>query len=116
MMATGTGWSPGPAAWKDDLTPMAAGEWISVSAQNELVEREVAVERRELAGNTVAETAELAAEIDARIEQAWAGHPNRKFIESGDDFIGKAQKAMEAIKAALPPCCREHKIKEFEKT
>jgi VIT1/CCC1 family predicted Fe2+/Mn2+ transporter len=40
---------------------MAAGEWISVSAQNELVEREVAVERRELAGNAVAETAELAA-------------------------------------------------------
>ena len=40
---------------------MAAGEWISVSAQNELVEREVAVERRELARNTVAETAELAA-------------------------------------------------------
>ena len=40
---------------------MAAGEWISVSAQNELVEREVAVERRELAGNSTAETAELAA-------------------------------------------------------
>lgn len=39
---------------------MAAGEWISVSAQNELVEREVAVERRELARNAVAETAELA--------------------------------------------------------
>jgi VIT1/CCC1 family predicted Fe2+/Mn2+ transporter len=39
---------------------MAAGEWISVSAQNELVEREVAVERRELARNTDAETAELA--------------------------------------------------------
>ena len=40
---------------------MAAGEWISVSAQNELVEREVAVERRELAHNSAAETAELAA-------------------------------------------------------
>ncbi|MEO1059014.1 MAG: VIT1/CCC1 transporter family protein [Actinomycetota bacterium] len=40
---------------------MAAGEWISVSAQNELVEREVAVERRELAHNTEAETEELAA-------------------------------------------------------
>lgn len=40
---------------------MAAGEWISVSAQNELVQREVAVERRELANNTVAETDELAA-------------------------------------------------------
>jgi VIT1/CCC1 family predicted Fe2+/Mn2+ transporter len=36
-------------------------EWISVSAQNELVQREVAVERRELARNTVAETDELAA-------------------------------------------------------
>ena len=27
MMATRTGWSPGPAAWKDDLTPMSAAEW-----------------------------------------------------------------------------------------
>ena len=40
---------------------MAAGEWISISAQNELVEREVAVERREPAGNAEAETDELAA-------------------------------------------------------
>lgn len=39
---------------------MAAGEWISITAQNELVEREVALERRELIGNTAAETAELA--------------------------------------------------------
>ena len=39
---------------------MAAGEWISISAQNELVQREVAVERRELARNADAETAELA--------------------------------------------------------
>jgi vacuolar iron transporter family protein len=39
---------------------MAAGEWISISAQNELVEREVAVERRELVHNKAAETAELA--------------------------------------------------------
>jgi len=40
---------------------MAAGEWISVSAQNELIQREVAVERRELTSNAVAETEELAA-------------------------------------------------------
>jgi len=40
---------------------MAAGEWVSISAQNELIERELAVERRELRHNTVAETAELAA-------------------------------------------------------
>ena len=39
---------------------MAAGEWISVSAQNELVTRELEIERRELRVNTAAETHELA--------------------------------------------------------
>jgi VIT1/CCC1 family predicted Fe2+/Mn2+ transporter len=39
---------------------MAAGEWISVSAQNELIARELEIERRELIHNTTAETAELA--------------------------------------------------------
>lgn len=39
---------------------MAAGEWVSISAQNELIERELAVERRELAHNPAAETEELA--------------------------------------------------------
>lgn len=39
---------------------MAAGEWVSVSAQNDLIRRELAVERRELVHNTTAETVELA--------------------------------------------------------
>lgn len=26
-MATRTGWTPGPAAWRDDLAPMAAADW-----------------------------------------------------------------------------------------
>lgn len=40
---------------------MAAGEWISVSAQNELVHRELEIERRELSKNPEKETLELAA-------------------------------------------------------
>ena len=44
---------------------MAAGEWISISAQNELIEREVSVERRSIAGNVSAETAELTAMYEA---------------------------------------------------
>lgn len=40
---------------------MAAGEWISVSAQNELVQREMEIERRELHRNPEKETLELAA-------------------------------------------------------
>jgi vacuolar iron transporter family protein len=39
---------------------MAAGEYVSVSAQNELIERELAVERREIDRNPHVETAELA--------------------------------------------------------
>ena len=40
---------------------MAAGEWISVSSQNDLSERELAIARRELRHNTEHETEELAA-------------------------------------------------------
>ncbi|MCU1358739.1 MAG: hypothetical protein JWN99_28 [Ilumatobacteraceae bacterium] len=39
---------------------MGAGEWISISAQNELVLREVDVERRELKANAASERDELA--------------------------------------------------------
>jgi VIT1/CCC1 family predicted Fe2+/Mn2+ transporter len=40
---------------------MAAGEWVSVTSQNDLIERELDVERRELRLNPESETAELAA-------------------------------------------------------
>ena len=40
---------------------MAAGEWVSISSQNDLIEREIAIERRELVHNTQHETDELAA-------------------------------------------------------
>jgi VIT1/CCC1 family predicted Fe2+/Mn2+ transporter len=45
---------------------MAAGEWVSVSAQNELITREIEVERRELARNPEAETAELTRLYESR--------------------------------------------------
>jgi VIT1/CCC1 family predicted Fe2+/Mn2+ transporter len=44
---------------------MAAGEWISVSAQNDLIERELEIERRELTHNPAAETEELAGMYEA---------------------------------------------------
>lgn len=40
---------------------MAAGEWVNVRAQNELIERELEIERRSLAETPEAETRELAA-------------------------------------------------------
>ncbi len=40
---------------------MAAGEWVSITSQNDLIERELAIERRELVHNVEHETEELAA-------------------------------------------------------
>ena len=52
---------------------MAAGEWVSVTSQNDLTRRELDVERRELEHNAEAETAELAATFEAQgIEPARA--------------------------------------------
>ena len=39
---------------------MAAGEWVSITSQNDLVRREIALELRELKRNASAETSELA--------------------------------------------------------
>jgi len=44
---------------------MAAGEWVSITSQNDLIERELAIERRELEHNHEHETAELAAIYEA---------------------------------------------------
>jgi VIT1/CCC1 family predicted Fe2+/Mn2+ transporter len=50
---------------------MAAGEYVSMSAQKELLERELAVERRELERHPESETRELAATFERRgLEQA----------------------------------------------
>ncbi|MCX6535846.1 MAG: VIT1/CCC1 transporter family protein, partial [Actinobacteria bacterium] len=51
----------GIAAAVAGAASMAAGEWVSISAQNELVEREMALELRELKMHPEAETSELAA-------------------------------------------------------
>jgi VIT1/CCC1 family predicted Fe2+/Mn2+ transporter len=45
---------------------MAAGEWVSVKAQNELIERELEIERRSLSERPEAETNELAAIYENR--------------------------------------------------
>ena len=83
---------------------MAAGEWISVSAQNELVEREVAVERRELARNTVAETAELAAmyEVARHLTRHRTSGRRRRDGVTGDRTAG-AHPRGDRRRPARPP-------------
>ena len=52
------------------------------------------------------ESAVEAAVIDARIEQAWQGHPRRFVIESERDFLSKALHVLDIVRAVVPPCCR----------
>jgi VIT1/CCC1 family predicted Fe2+/Mn2+ transporter len=58
---------------------MAAGEWVSVTSQNDLIERELRIERRELEHNAVHETEELAA-----IYESHGIHPERAAAAAAD--------------------------------
>jgi VIT1/CCC1 family predicted Fe2+/Mn2+ transporter len=89
---------------------MAAGEWISLSAQNELVVRELDVERRELVVNKDAEQSELAqmyeshgmqattarqaaADVMRDTETALSVHAREEFGIDPDDLPSPAQAA-----------------------
>ncbi len=62
------------------------------------------------------ESAAEALALDRRIEGAWADHPRRFFVEDTASFITKLARAVELIRAELPPCCRAHRVPEAEKT
>ena len=80
-MANRIGWSPGPAAWKDDLTPIAAAEWNYDRAAHLLTHAGF--------GGTPAEIEALAkAGLDAAVRSLvhYERIPNPKmqpFVESG---------------------------------
>lgn len=56
------------------------------------------------------ESAEQAAAIDARIAEAWRGHPRLTEINSSRDFLVKLQRAVDAIRAEVPDCCKGHDV------
>lgn len=59
------------------------------------------------------ESADEAAEIDARIESAWRDHPRRMVVESSVDFLEKLREAIDFIRGEVPPCCRAHRVREL---
>jgi len=52
------------------------------------------------------ESAAEAAAIDARIASAWALHPRRFLVDAAPDFLAKARRALDIIRAEVPACCR----------
>lgn len=60
-------------------------------------------------GNPIrTESAQAAALIDARIADVWSDHPQVTTIPASDDFLVKANAALEVIGSELPDCCRQH--------
>lgn len=53
------------------------------------------------------ESAAEALAVDERILAAWDGHPRRTVIEAADDFFAKAARALAALQAEFPECCRD---------
>ena len=56
------------------------------------------------------ESATEALGIDARIARAWERHPRRFVVEASSDFLDKAARALEILRAELPACCRGHVV------
>lgn len=56
------------------------------------------------------ESAAEAQELDRGIMAAWDRHPNRFLVSSEDDFVRKAARALEIVRAELPPCCHRHPL------
>lgn len=52
------------------------------------------------------ETAEEAAAIDRRIDDAWSGHPRILVVDSDPDFLSKVRRALAILRGELPECCR----------
>jgi predicted ATPase len=51
------------------------------------------------------ETAEEARAVDARIAEVWSEHPHYETVEADDDFLLKAVRVIERVRAMVPPCC-----------
>lgn len=49
-----------------------------------------------------------AAALDAKIADAWEGHPRRFFVAASPDFLTKTARALEILRGEIPECCRSH--------
>jgi hypothetical protein len=62
------------------------------------------------------ESASEAMELDERVAAAWEGHPRRTIVDNTPSFLDKAARAIAAIRAELPPCCRGHLVPEIDRS
>jgi len=56
------------------------------------------------------ESATDAATVDGRIASVWEQHPRRFVVEASRDFLDKAVRVIEILRAEVPACCRKHVV------
>jgi predicted ATPase len=59
------------------------------------------------------ESAREALALDARIAEAWAGHPRISFVDERKDFLDKVAAALTLLRKEVPACCRGHELAEL---
>ncbi len=60
------------------------------------------------------ESAMQAADIDLRILRLWQTHPRRFVVDASPDFLGKARRVLDLLRAEMPECCRHHVVPELD--
>jgi predicted ATPase len=56
------------------------------------------------------ESAAQAGVVDQRLIDVWARHPRRFIVEPAPDFLAKAKRVLDILRAELPECCRTHTV------
>jgi predicted ATPase len=62
------------------------------------------------------ESAAQAALVDQRLIDVWAQHPRRFIVEPAADFLAKAKRVLDILRAQLPECCRQHRVPDVDGT
>jgi predicted ATPase len=60
------------------------------------------------------ESALEAAAVDLKILHVWKTHPRRFIVDATPDFLKKAARVLELMRAELPECCRHHVVPQID--
>ena len=102
----GAAYWPGPESFWDSVGTTQVAELSRYDAVIHL--RTPTLERGYNHGNPLrTESAAAAAEIDERLLRIWETHPHRFVVPSSQDFLEKAARVVEILRAMMPECCRE---------
>lgn len=62
------------------------------------------------------ESALEAATVDLKLLHVWKTHPRRFIVDATPDFLKKAARVLDLMRAELPECCRHHVVPEIDRS